>query len=177
MRVSEHELRQKYELMSAGLNESGRRRWAAIEARMLGRGGVSAVARATGLSRTTIHAGLRSLQDKKRAKLEKAGRSRKAGAGRKRLTQLDSGLSRALNELVDPGTRGDPMSPLRWTSKSTAKLAVELSARGHFVSARTVAALLTAEGFSMQAMRKTHEGTDHPHGDEQFKHLNGRVKT
>jgi hypothetical protein len=104
------------------------------------------------------------------------GRCRRAGGGRKRLTENDPGLKEALNRLVDPVTRGDPESGLRWTSKSTTKLAAELTQSGHSVSQRTVCALLVAEGYSLQSVRKTREGANHPDRDAQFHHLNAQMQ-
>ena len=150
------------------------RLWAANEALSLGYGGVSAVARATELSRTTIHAGMAELA--RAAVAQEPNRIRRSGAGRKKLTAKDPGLLGALNKLVDPVTRGDPESPLRWTSKSTTKLAQELKASGHPVSQRTVCDLLTGEGYSLQSVRKTREGAQHPDRDAQFQFLNGQVQ-
>ena len=150
------------------------RLWAANEALALGYGGVSAVARATELSRTTIHAGMAELA--RAAVAQEPNRIRRSGAGRKKLTAKDPGLLGALNKLVDPVTRGDPESPLRWTSKSTTKLAQELKASGHPVSQRTVCDLLTGEGYSLQSVRKTREGAQHPDRDAQFQFLNGQVQ-
>lgn len=149
--------------------------WAANEALALGHGGVSAVARATGLSRTTIHAGMAELTNPSDPPLEE-GRVRRPGGGRKRLTDKDPGLMEALNRLVDPVTRGDPESPLRWTCKSTTKLALELTKAGHPVGQRTVCDLLAASGYSLQSVRKTREGAQHPDRNAQFHHLNDRVQ-
>jgi hypothetical protein len=156
------------------LNEAGLRLWAANEALSLGYGGVSEVARATALSRTTIHAGMAELESTEL--VDEPGRIRRGGGGRKKLTDKDPGLLGALNKLVDPVTRGDPESPLRWTSKSTTKLAQELVKDGHPVSQRTVCDLLTAEGYSLQSVRKTREGAQHPDRDAQFQYLNAQVQ-
>jgi transposase len=172
----EAELRGKYEAMFVSLNAAGRRRWAATEALALGRGGISVVSRATGLCRTTIYAGIAALEDPERIELEAAGRCRKPGGGRKRLVETDGGLAAALDRLVEPATRGDPMRPLRWTCKSTSKLAAQLTAEGHPVSARTVATLLREQGYSLQSVRKTREGKSHPDRDAQFRHLDGKVR-
>ena len=172
----EAEIGRKYNSMSISLTESGKRRWAAIEARFLGRGGVSMVSRATGMSRGTIYAGIATLDDPARRELESLGRSRQAGGGRKALAQSDSGLLVALDRLVDPATRGDPMRPLRWTCKSTAALATQLTASGHPVSARTVASMLRDQGYSLQSVRKTKEGENHPDRDQQFRHLDRKVR-
>ena len=175
MAQSAASLSEKFERISPHLNESGLRLWAANEAVSLGYGGVSEVARATGLTRTTIHAGMAELR-KSAAPLAAAGRVRRAGGGRKRLVDKDPALKTALNKLVDPVTRGDPESALRWTGKSTTKLAHELTKLGHKVSQRGVCDLLAAEGYSLQSMRKTREGTNHPDRDAQFHHLHARVE-
>jgi len=156
------------------LNEASLRLWAANEALSLGYGGVSEVSRATELSRTTIHAGIAELESA--AVARESNRIRRSGGGRKKLTDKDPGLLGALNKLVDPVTRGDPESPLRWTSKSTTKLAQELSTSGHPVSQRTVCDLLTGEGYSLQSVRKTREGAQHPDRDAQFQFLNAQVQ-
>ena len=167
-------LAEKFGRIRPHLNEASLRLWAANEALALGYGGVSAVARATELSRTTIHAGMAELA--RAAVAQEPNRIRRSGAGRKKLTAKDPGLLGALNKLVDPVTRGDPESPLRWTSKSTTKLAQELKASGHPVSQRTVCDLLTGEGYSLQSVRKTREGAQHPDRDAQFQFLNAQVQ-
>lgn len=169
---------EKFAALEPVLDERARRLWAAAEARAIGRGGISRVAEATGLSRATIRSGLREL-DPSSHPLEKeaaAGRTRRHGGGRKHLTEHDPRLLRALEVLVDPVTRGDPMSPLRWTCKSAARLAAELRGQGHPVSERSVNRLLHASGYSLQSNRKTIEGGDHPDRDAQFQHINRRVK-
>jgi len=159
-------LAEKFERIRPHLNEASLRLWAANEALSLGYGGVSEVSRATELSRTTIHAGIAELESA--AVAHQSNRIRRSGGGRKKLTDKDPGLLGALNKLVDPVTRGDPESPLRWTSKSTTRLAQELSISGHPVSQRTVCDLLTGEGYSLQSVRKTREGAQHPDRDAQF---------
>ena len=170
----------KFRALGCRLDESTLRLWAAVEARSLGRGGISAVARVSGLSRTTIHAGLRELEGsgstKRIAHELSAGRIRSSGAGRKRLTEKDPRLKQALEALLDPITRGDPQSPLRWTCKSTTKLAAALNAGGHRVSQRTVCELLKEMDYSLQSTRKTREGAQHPDRDAQFKHIARLVK-
>jgi hypothetical protein len=156
------------------LKEAGLRLWATNEALSLGYGGVSEVSRATELSRTTIHAGIAELESATVA--AEPNRIRRSGGGRKKLTDKDPGLLGALDKRVDPVTRGDPESPLRWTSKSTTKLARELSTGGHPVSQRTVCDLLTGEGYSLQSVRKTREGAQHPDRDAQFQFLNAQVQ-
>jgi Rhodopirellula transposase DDE domain len=167
-------LAEKFARLRSHLNEVGTRLWAANEALALGYGGVSEVARVTGLSRTTIHAGMVELE--RPAAQRREGHERRAGGGRKALVQKDPGLREALNRLVDPVTRGDPESALRWTCKSTTKLALELTKSGHAVSQRTVCDLLAQEGYSLQSVRKTREGANHPDRDAQFQHLNAQVQ-
>jgi hypothetical protein len=173
-------VRQKYEALAPLLHEKAQRRWAACEARALGCGGISLVAAATGLSRPTIHRGLAELQsglDDRADADPQRPRIRRAGGGRHRLTTADPSLLKDLQDLVDPATRGDPMSPLLWTCKSTRHLAEALRTRGHDVSHQTVARLLTESGYNLQANRKTEEGKDHPDRDAQFEHINRKVRT
>lgn len=159
----------KYEALSGRLDEATLRMWAATEARSLGRGGISLVAKATGMSRTTIHAGLTELKNPSPG--EPARRVRAVGGGRKKLIDKDPSLLSDLDALVEPTTRGSPMSPLRWTCKSTYHLAEELKAQGHSVSQRTVYNLLRLAGYSLQSTRKTREGTQHEDRDAQFAHI------
>jgi len=168
----------KFATLEPLLDERARRLWAATEARAIGWGGVSRVAEATGLSRVTIRAGLNELHSGSAlsAPEESLGRARKPGGGRKPLTEHDPKLLRALETLVDPVTRGDPMSPLRWTCKSAAKLASELRASGHPASERSINRLLHDLGYSLQSNRKTIDGGDHPDRDAQFQYINRRVK-
>src|SRR5207245_717859 len=139
-------------------------------------GGISAVAAATGLARDTIRAGLAELD---RGAEQPGGaastRLRRPGGGRKPLTELHPDLAAALDALVEPLTRGDPESPLRWTCKSTDRLATELTRQGYPIGPRSVAALLHAAGYSLQANRKTQEGRRHPDRNAQFEYINGRV--
>ena len=158
------------------MDERMRRQWAASEASALGWGGVTAVSLATGLARETIVAGCRELEHRRAHPAEAvAMRIRRPGGGRKPLTETDPGLQQALDALVDPATRGHPESPLRWTCKSTSKLAEELQHQGHAVSDRTVAHLLKPAGYSLQADRKTREGASHPDRNAQFEYINRRV--
>jgi hypothetical protein len=158
------------------MDERMRRHWAAAEAAELGWGGVSAVAAATGLSRTTITAGLHELRHRaEHLDAPTAPRIRRPGGGPKRLTEKDPGLLSALEALVDPVTRGDPDSPLRWTCKSTRRLAEELARQGHRVCPRSVAALLQGAGYRLQANRKTREGGQHPDRNAQFAYINAQV--
>jgi hypothetical protein len=162
--------------MSEVLNERSRRLWAATEARSLGRGGIAAVVAATGMSSATVHHGIRELEAAESGdEVLEAGRLRRTGGGRKRVRDRQPGLVRALERLVDPTARGDPASPLRWTCKSTSKLATELKRQGFQVSSRTVARELKERGFSLQANRKTREGSSHPDRDAQFRHINEQV--
>ena len=166
-------VRGKYLALSPALNERQRRLWAASEVRSLRRGGLALVVRATGMAKTTVLRGLTELQ----AGLKiPPGRIRKPGGGRKPLTVMDPQLARAMERLVEPATRGDPESPLRWTSKSTRHLARELTAQGHPVSHTRVADLLHARGYSLQANQKTREGTRHPDRNAQFEYINTQVK-
>jgi Rhodopirellula transposase DDE domain len=170
--VDESAIRERYGLMKGLLNERSRRRWAAAEARSHGRGGIAAVVRATGISEGTVRRGLAELDAGE--ELE-ADRVRRAGAGRPGILEREPGLSEALDALIDPVTRGDPESPLRWTSKSAAKLAAALTEMGHRVVDRTVLRLLKAKGYSLQANKKTREGAQHPDRDAQFVHINETV--
>jgi transposase len=165
-------IREKYLAIAADLDERGRRRWAAAEARSLGWGGVAAVAEATAISDRTIRTGIQELDD---ASAVPAERQRQFGGGRKSREEEQPELIEALERLVNPGTRGDPMSPLRWTCKSTRSLAKELSRRGFRVSHTTVGELLRSQGYSLQANRKTIEGKQHPDRDAQFEHISARV--
>jgi hypothetical protein len=166
-------IRTKYEALASVMDERLRRRWAATEALALGHGGVTAVAAATGLARNTIAVGLAELRDPGQPD---DGRVRRRGAGRKPLTASDPGLLDALDRLIDPATRGDPGSPLRWTCKSTHNLAGALTRHGHPVSPRTVARLLHEMGYSLQGNRKVREGARHPDRDAQFRHISRRVR-
>lgn len=168
-------IRRKYEMLAPELDERRRRQWAAVESRELGWGGVSLVARATKLSRPTINAGLRELEQPSEQRALEAAWVRRAGGGRRRRIETDPELYAALEALIDPATRGDPESPLRWTCKSTRRLADELTRQQHPVSARTVAALLKEAGYSLQANRKTREGGSHPDRNAQFEHINAQV--
>jgi Rhodopirellula transposase DDE domain len=172
----EARIRLKYGLVAVELDERRRRQWAAAEARDVGYGGISLVARATGLSRPTIMVGLKELDLSPKHRAVVATRVRSVGGGRRKLTASDPGLLEALERLIDPATRGDPMSPLRWTCKSTAKLADELTLMNHPVSDRTVALLLKQSGYSLQANRKMREGASHPDRNAQFEYINRQVR-
>jgi len=169
-------LRRKFTRLRAELNERGRRRWAASEALELGHGGIKAVAHATGLGERTIRRGCQELCDDHTRARPASQRMRRVGGGRKPLQTHDPALVSALEALVEPTTRGDPMSPLRWTCKSTRKLAKALVGQGHQVSHTTVAQLLAALDYSLQGTRKSLEGASHPERDAQFRYINRCVK-
>lgn len=167
-------VRQKYMLLKDDLNERSRRHWAATEALAIGYGGITIVSVGAGLAHNTIQAGIRELQDGRKKMVP--GSIRSSGGGRKKLIEKDPLLLPALNALVDPITRGDPQSPLLWTTKSAQKLTDILVAGRHRVSERTVNTLLKEQGFSLQSNRKRHEGSDHPDRDQQFQHIYETVK-
>ena len=167
---------EKYVALEALLDERALRVWAGTEARALGRGGVTRVVEATGMSRQRVTSGVKEIEASGPGGVRATGRIRAAGGGRKRLAELDPGLAADLERLVDPATRGDPEGPLLWTSLSTEKLAAALRARGRSVSGRTVARMLRAKGYSLQANRKTREGRQHPDRDAQFNHINRRAR-
>jgi transposase len=166
-------IRCKYVRLLGELDERGRRRWAATEATSLGWGGIAAVAEATGISRRTIRHGIRELAG---ADPLSANRQRRAGAGRRAREVEQPELIGALERLVEPVARGDPMSPLRWSCKSTYTLADELKRQGFQVSPWKVGELLRKKGYSLQANRKTREGKQHPDRNAQFERINRRVK-
>jgi hypothetical protein len=166
-------IRQKFANIAQDLDERGRRRWAASEALSLGRGGITAVAVATGISDRTIRNGIRELNDPNPLP---PYRRRRPGGGRKSRTDEQPELVAALERLVEPDSRGDPQSPLRWTCKSTRALARALHADGFEVSYRKVGQLLKSSGFSLQSNRKTREGVQHPDRNAQFEHIAKRVK-
>ena len=167
------ELKQKFRSIWALLDERTRRLTAASEAIGLGHGGVSMVRRACGLSRKAIAKGIREIQGGESAS---AGRIRRPGGGRKRITVTDPTLLAALSPLIESGTRGDPESPLRWICKSTRTLAAQLTRQHHPISYVKVAQLLHEQHYSLQSNRKTEEGEDHPDRDAQFRHINRCVK-
>jgi hypothetical protein len=166
----------RYTALAPLLDERMRRQWAAAEAQAYGWGGVRAVSRAIGMSPNTIVKGLAELAARREALgAPVEARLRVEGGGRLRATDADPELAEVLERLVNPATRGDPMSPLRWTCKSTYQLAMELTRQGHPVSPRTVGRLLKADGYSLQSNRKTKEGGDHPDRNAQFEHINATV--
>jgi transposase len=155
------------------LDERSRRQWAATEAESYGRGGLAWVCIATGMSHNTVLKGIKEIEERrKNPEREITSRVRVEGGGRKKLKEKDAGLTSALNKLVEPATRGDPMSPLCWTNKSTYTLADELSKEGHSIGARSVSSLLKEQGLRLQANRKTKEGSQHPDRNEQFEYIN-----
>ncbi len=175
MRISDEtrdQLAVKFAVLFPHLDERQRRLLMAAEARGLGHGGIRAVAWAAGVSGTTVRKGMSDLE----AGQFLTGRVRRPGGGRKRVADLDPGLRGALLSLVEPDERGDPMSPLRWTVKSTRTLAAELTRQGHRVGADTVAGLLRQEGFRLQANAKTLEGSQHADRDAQFRYLNEQAR-
>ncbi|HLG26072.1 MAG TPA: ISAzo13 family transposase [Candidatus Gracilibacteria bacterium] len=172
MNKDEVSLRRKFFDVWSLLDERSRRLMAASEARSLGYGGVSKVRRACGLSRKAIAKGMHEISDGNTM----PGRIRRSGAGRKKITVRDPKLLASLEHLVEPETRGDPESPLRWICKSTRALAAQLTGKKHPVSHEKVAQLLRDQNYSLQSNRKTEEGADHPDRDAQFRHINAQVK-
>jgi len=162
-------IREKYQMLAPELNERTLRLFAAAEAKYLGRGGITLVARAIEVSRDRISRGLQDLEAER--KLE-PDRIRRPGGGRKKQVEKDPTLEKDLEQLISPYTRGDPESPLRWTCKSVRKLAAELNRKGHQISHSSVASLLRGMNYSLQANRKTTEGKQHPDRDAQFNYIN-----
>jgi hypothetical protein len=174
------EIRSRYAALAPVLDERVTRLWAAGEAQALGHGGIAAVTAATGILGKRIRYGMRDLEEIRQNPPEEPPRDqrvRRPGAGRKRLTETDPTLVPALQGLIEPLTRGDPESPLRWTCKSVRKLAVELRAQGHQIGPQKVSELLHDLGYSLQGTRKTREGTDHPDRNAQFEHINRQAKS
>jgi len=165
-------LKQKFKLIWPHLDERSRRLFAAAEARSLGFGGITTIQRICGLSRPTLTKGIKELD----AAPLPPGRVRKQGGGRHRLAQNDPGLEPALESLLEATTRGDPQSPLRWTCKSTRAIARQLAHCEHDISHVSIASMLKAKGYSLQANSKTEEGSAHPDRDAQFHHINEQVK-
>jgi Rhodopirellula transposase DDE domain len=170
--IDERAIAERWRMMEGALDERGRRRWAAAEARSHGRGGIVAVVRATPISESTVRRGLAELDS---GEALESGRVRRPGGGRKRLSEQDPTLVCDLERLVDANVRGDPERPLRWSSKSGAKLAGGLREAGHQVADRTVLKILKELGYSLQANRKTREGAQHPDRDAQFRHIGETV--
>lgn len=171
------QLREQYEQLRPSLDERGRRQWAASEALALGFGGIATVHLATGLVPSTIGKGIRELKTRTwNEDQEEPRRVRRAGGGRKQKEEENPAVVVELERLVEPETRGDPESPLRWTSKSLRRLAKELRKRGHSIGHSTVGRLLKKLGYRLQANRKTTEGKQHPDRDAQFKYINKKTK-
>jgi transposase len=175
--VNHSDIQRRFRTLAPFLDERMRRLVAASESKAIGYGGVSVVARATGVSRRAITEGMKELKEPKKHKVRlEETRIRRRGAGRKRTVDKDSSLLEDLDRLVDPVTRGDPESPLRWTCKSVRRLAEELQHEGHAVSYQTVAELLHALDYSLQANQKTLEGNQHADRDEQFEYINRKAQ-
>lgn len=171
-------VQEKFVRLRSMMNEKRRRHWAACEAMALGYGGITVVSTATGLSHKTIHRGIAEIKEEMPHWVEEMGeeRVRQPGGGRRRLIEKDATLQSDLQKLLESTTRGDPMSPLLWTCKSTRKLAKALKQQGHAVSHMTVARLLEAMEYHLQSNRKTKEGGDHPDRDAQFEHITAKVR-
>ena len=178
MGKTESKIALQYAQLRKSLDERGRREWAASEAMALGWGGIAAVHRATGIVPSTIGRGIRELKERTAVGTDDQGarRVRRAGGGRKLKEDEEPGLLADLERLIEPSTRGDPESPLRWTCKSLRRLAKELMAMGHRIGYRTVARLLKKLGYRLQANKKTTEGRQHPDRDAQFRNINKRTK-
>ena len=166
-------IRNKYMALVDDLDERGRRRWAATEAESIGRGGIAAVAEATGMSDRTVRNGMIEIRE---GRVVPTGQQRRTGGGRKPLEEDQPDLIDAIEALVEPTERGDPQSPLRWTCKSLTNLQAELRAQGYAVGRAKISEVLRSLGYSLQGNRKTREGKNHPDRDAQFKHINKRVK-
>lgn len=173
MAADEQAVARRFAAIAPFLDERQRRLWLGVEARELGHGGIAAVARAAGVSRPTVAKAVKELDQPVEAVA--VGRARRPGGGRKPAVEADPGLLEALDALVAPATRGDPSSPLRWTSKSTRELSDALRAAGHRASHTLVGRLLRRLGYSLQAAVKTREGTQHPDRDAQFRYLTAQV--
>jgi hypothetical protein len=170
--VDEPAILQRFKALAPTFNERTRRLWAAAETLALGRGGITTLSRLTGISRRAIHLGLKELRDPSLL----PGQIRRPGAGRKRVVDQDASLTTDLERLVEPVTRGDPESPLRWTCKSVRRLTAELGRMGHVVGRDVVGAVLHDLGYSLQSNQKTREGGTHIDRDAQFGHINQRVQ-
>ena len=166
-------IKERYARLTAVLDERSRRLLVAAESQVIGRSGITAVSKATGVSRRVIRQGMAELTN---PSVLPSGRVRRPGGGRKKAIDRDPALKQDLEELLESTTRGDPEAPLRWTCKSVRNLSAELKQRGHSVSHQVVADLLHELGYSLQSNRKTKEGTSHPDRNAQFEHLNAQVK-
>lgn len=165
-------LKKRYELLFPLLNEKSKRLWSAVEAKVIGYGGIAIVSKATKISRTTISTGIKELEQNNNIEMS---RVRKEGGGRKKITEKQPGLINEIERLLEPYVRGEPESPLLWTCKSLRKLSKELENTGYHVSYKILGALLKEQGFSLQANKKTYEGKNHPDRDEQFKYIHKKV--
>jgi Rhodopirellula transposase DDE domain len=165
-------IRYKYEVLLPCLDEKGRRLWAATEAISYGRGGIALVCKATGMSNTTIHKGIKEIND---SSTPASGRVRHVGGGRKSTTKTKRGLRKALISLVEPTAKGDPMSPLKWTSKSTRNIADALAQQDYSISHATIGSMLHQLGYSLQVNKKTIEGSSHVDRDAQFRYINDGI--
>ncbi|KKB96631.1 Rhodopirellula transposase, partial [Candidatus Arcanobacter lacustris] len=169
--------KQRFEMISWALDERLKRLFAASEAKVLGRGGVTKIAQATGLARITIHAGIKELENRSEEIVDvPIGKTRKSGGGRKNILQTSPEILDDLRKLVEPTTRGDPESPLLWTCRSLRNLASELVSLGHKISHETTGLLLEKLGYSLQGNRKTLEGSNHPDRNAQFEFINTKVQ-
>lgn len=173
--MDKYQIAQRYELIKWTLDERLRRLVSAAEAKVLGHGGITAVAEATGVSRRAIHAGLKELESHQREGFSTTTHIRRPGAGRKSIIEADTTLTSDLEHLIEPMTRGSPESPLRWTCKSLRTLADELGKMGHKVSHTHVGKLLATLGYSLQGNKKTLEGSSHPDRNAQFEYINAQV--
>ena len=167
-------IKARFEGLKPVLDERSRRLWAGVEATAIGRGGITRVAEATGMSRNTVRSGVKEVSARA-PPVGGSARQRRPGGGRKRLVERDPQLLAALERHLDPVTRGDPTGPLRWTCRSAERLAAALRAEGHAVSGRSVNRLLHGLGYSLQSNRKMLEGRQHPDRDAQFQHIHDRV--
>ncbi len=172
--IDEQAIATRFQRLRPFMNEKIRRLWAATEAAELGHGGIAALSRVTGLNRESIRSGIHELQVSDQP--QDLTRLRKPGAGRKNLSEKVPGLTKALTKLMEPYTSGDPMRPLRWTCKSTQKIAAELTTLGFKIGARSVSKLLKDQGYSLQSNRKRHEGSYHPDRNGQFEYINTMVE-
>jgi transposase len=174
--IDEKQIAVRFADLNPHMNEKFKRMWAASEAKSAAHGGVSAVSRATGITRKTIRAGIAELTKSSQHEASNIARLRKPGGGRKTLTEHSPQLHKALDKLMEPYTSGDPMRPLRWSCKSTKKLATELAKLGFKIGARSVAKLLKEQGYSLQSNSKRHEGSHHPDRNAQFEYINTMVE-
>jgi len=170
--------KQRFELISWALDERLRRLLAASEAKVIGRGGVSQISKITGISRVTIHAGLKELDARDAESTEDlpVGKTRRQGGGRKKVTETSPEILKLLKDIVEPSTRGDPESPLLWTAKSLRTLASELAMLGYKISHETIGSLLEKIGYSLQANSKVLEGSKHPDRNQQFEFINNNAQ-